>query len=208
MKNMIKVVLLFWTYGCFAQEEAKKGSWLKLPFVHQTTVGLLIGQSPFYSYNYYSSYIPVPYRNGAERVANFSIETFNGLRLRPKTAVGLTLGADFYENSIFMPVSAGIRQIVYEKGPKAAKIQVGLDAGINTDWLNPKQEYVDFRPGINISPKLGFVFPGRNGSAFLVNFGYRYQENSISETNPNDQFFSSVTDYKTKRFSLGLGFQF
>ncbi len=182
-------------------------------FVNQTEIALLMGRSlkgsvsyyPYYS-SYYPGYWPTPtYSKG--NTGSFSIQTFNGWRVKPKTVFGLTTGVDAYQGALIMPLAAGIRQILFEKGPTQSKIQASLDAGIGTMWLDGNDnENMTKKGGIMLNPAIGFVFPTKSSSALLINFGYKYQRYSVSNFYAENNF--SEESRNIKRFQIRLGFQF
>jgi hypothetical protein len=193
----------------YAQEREAKTS----KYVNQTEVALLMGRTleTVYSYPYYSSYFPCagcyPQTSTKKRnTGSFGIQTFNGWRIKPKTAVGFTTGLDAYQGALIMPLAAGVRQILFEKGPTLSKIQASLDAGVGTTWLNEDNDGQKTQGGIMLNPAFGFVFPTRSGSAFLVNFGYKYQHYSVKKTWTENNF--SEESRNIKRVQIKLGFQF
>ncbi len=133
------------------------------------------------------------------------MQTFNGWRLKPKTAVGFTTGLDAYQGALILPLAAGVRQVLFEKGPTLSKIQASLDLGAGTLWLDG-EEQVSKEGGLMINPAIGFVFPTRSGSAFLLNFGYKYQHYSLSYFYTEDNFTTETRNIK--RLQVRLGFQF
>lgn len=210
----IYIILLFLAFSATAQDREVKTS----KFVNQTEIALLAGRSltgPSYYYPYYpspflasSSYIAYPYPSTDYKEKNtgsLSIQTFNGWRIRPRTAVGLTTGLDAYQGALIMPLAAGVRQVLFEKGPTLSKIQASLDLGAGTLWLDGKDE-VSKKGGLMINPAVGFVFPTRSGSAFLLNFGYKYQYYSLSAAVDKENFWEESRNIK--RLQVRLGFQF
>jgi hypothetical protein len=183
----------------------------KKPFVSQTTGGVLIGRDLGYTYFYTpgfpSKYAPV-YQQSPQTVATLSIETFNGFEYFPKTALGITTGVDLYSNGILVPLALGVRHVLIEKKPKGAKIQAGFDAGYSVTWLESKVENQVKKGGLLLSPQLAFLFPGRNGSAFIVSFAYKLQKSQSKQTIPDDNENITETFNTTKRFGVSVGFQF
>jgi hypothetical protein len=191
-----------------AQEREVKTS----KYVNQTEIAMLMGRTleTVYSYINYSSYpclgcFPTTTSTKKRNTGSFSIQTFNGWRVKPKTSVGITTGLDAYQGALIMPVAAGIRQIVFDKGPTQSKIQASLDAGIGTTWLN-EDDGQETEGGLMLNPAVGFVFPTRSGSAFLFNFGYKYQHYSVKKTWAENNF--SEESRNIKRVQIRLGFQF
>ncbi len=210
MKKVVLLLIIFVSISlCSFGQEYKPP---KLPFISQTSVGVLLGRDLGYSYFYGGGSTPIKnppvYEQSPRTVATFSLETFNGFQYFSKTAFGLTTGVDLYQNGIMVPIAAGLRHTILEKKPKGAKIQAGLDAGYSVTWLDTRTEFEKKKGGIMVSPKLSFLFPGRNGSAFLVSFAYKLQKSSSIQTIPDDDVTLTKTYNTAKRFGLSLGFQF
>jgi hypothetical protein len=194
---------------------AQKDKLFRYPFVNQTEFGLLLGRvknNNYYYYPSYSSYWPNPTPNGysLQNVANLSLQTFNGFQVRKKTTVGITTGFDMYSTAVLVPVALGLRHIIYEKSQQGAKLQAGLDIGYGATFGNSQNSYEDVSGGILINPTVGFKFPTKNGSAWLVNFGYKYQYMEVNQKFDENDFYniSSTETQNIKRFQLRLGFQF
>ncbi len=206
MKKLL-IFLLLSPFLVQAQEKISR-------FVNQTELSILMGRSieglQYYPYYYSSSSIwPGPSTPNVStkkrNTGSFSIQTFNGWRIKPKTTVGLTTGLDAYQGALIVPVAAGVRQIVIDKGEKSSKIQASLDAGVGTMWLDD-QDGASKEGGLMVNPAVGFIFPTRSGSAFLINFGYKYQRYSLSNTVEGSSY--SQESRNIKRFQLRFGFQF
>lgn len=207
----IYVILLFLAFSATAQDREVKTS----KFVNQTEIALLAGRSltgstyyPVYYDLVPGSYQPYPPSKPGYKEKNtgsLSFQTFNGWRIKPRTAVGLTTGLDAYQGTLIMPVAAGVRQILFEKGPTLSKIQASLDLGTGTLWLDGGDE-VSKKGGLMVNPAIGFVFPTRSGSAFLLNFGYKYQHYSLSAAFDKENFWEESRNIK--RLQVRLGFQF
>lgn len=210
-KIIYSIAILFFTVSVFGQEREVKTS----KYMNQTEIALLMGrtQETVYAYPYYyltSSSYPClgcsnPTTTKKRNTGSFSFQTFNGWRIKPKTAVGITTGLDAYQGALIMPVAAGVRQIVFDKGPTQSKIQASLDAGIGTTWLN-EDEGQETEGGLMLNPAIGFIFPTRSGSAFLFNFGYKYQHYSVKKRWAENNF--SDESRNIKRVQIRLGFQF
>jgi hypothetical protein len=219
---MKKITLLFglvlmMSANAFAQED--KGSFFsKHPFVNKTEFGGLFGRVriPSTYYYYYpssSSYWP-PYPSNVtytlKNVANISIQTFNGIYLNPKTAVGITLGADWYSGALVTPISAGLRRTLAVKKQGGSALVAGLDAGWGTTWLHEDNPNQKTSAGLMVNPTIGFKFPMRNGSAWLLNFGYKYQQVEVKDiiTEENIYNISGLETRNYNRVQMRLGFEF
>lgn len=211
--KIIILVLLSTTYGFSQGEEKKEKFFEKHPFVSMTEFGLLLGrvQSPNnYYYPMYKSIVPPNYEPtyGVETVASLSFQSFNGIYLTPKTAVGVTAGVDWYSSVLLLPVAAGVRQTLIQKKNGGSSIYAGLDAGYGTTWLQVDDSNHKTTGGVMLNPTIGFRLPMKNQSAWLINFGYKFQELSIEQTNVYDAYYSSIENRKHQRMSFRLGFEF
>jgi hypothetical protein len=192
----------------FAQD--KKQSFLaKHPFVNMTEVGVSLGRTKYNSYGY-GYYQPIRGEQfQVQRSTNFTAQTFNGVYLNKKTAVGLTLGVDTYGATVLMPISAGIRRNLAQKKQGGSIFIGSLDAGYTTTWLNEDITNYKTKGGIVISPAIGYKFPMKNGSAWLLNFGYRYQRSEYKQARTGDIYWSESNEVRNyRRITMRLGFEF
>ena len=90
--------LLIGTFALHAQEPFKRH------YINMTEFGGLFGR------------VMPEFNNGngitSQRVVNrvnFTLQTFNGVQIAPRWAVGATVGVDWYNTALLMPVSAGVR---------------------------------------------------------------------------------------------------
>ncbi|MBK9509114.1 MAG: hypothetical protein IPO04_06415 [Cytophagaceae bacterium] len=212
MKNIsIAFVLMV---AMFSTGFAQKTKIFKYPFVNQTEFGLLPGRvkEMNYYYPYYYSYYPNPVvpeqTYTTKNVASLSLQTFNGFKIRKNTTLGLTVGIDSYASVLVTPIALGIRQIMVEKSDKGAKLQLGIDAGYGSTVFNPKNSQTETNGGIMLNPAIGFIFPTKNGSAWLVNFGYKYQYLELNSSYPEDYYYSVNETRNLNRLQIRLGFEF
>jgi hypothetical protein len=199
----------------FAQEE-KSSFFKEHPFVNMTEFGGLFGRvrvpSGYYYYPSSSSFWPGPstitYK--MKNAANISVQTFNGIYLNHKTAAGVTIGADWYDAALIVPVSAGLRRVLVEKKNGGSSLIASLDAGYGTTLLQEDDENIKTKGGIMINPAIGFKFPMRNGSAWLLNFGYKYQKLTVDDLiRENDIYNIRGSESRNhNRVQIRLGFQF
>lgn len=192
----------------------------KFPFVNITEIGGLLGRVKVpvygnYYYPSYSSYYPGPgqpnQRNEDYDVRNtvsISVQTFNGVYIDPKTAVGFTTGMDWYNNTLVTPMQLGIRRNLVQRRNLGAIIYAGLDAGYGTTWLNADEPGYKAKGGLVISPTIGYKMPTRGGSAWVINFGYKHQTLNIENIRQADQYFVSNETRNHNRVAVRFGFEF
>lgn len=193
----------------FGQKETKD-FFKKHPFVNITELGTLLGRSKFQTYAYYRSFYPQPIQYQIQNRVNFSLQTFNGIYLNQKTAVGLTVGVDSYGPTVLMPISAGIRRNLVQKKQGGSILLGSLDAGYSTIWLNEDNTGFRTTGGLIICPTIGYKFPMRNGSAWLLNFGYRFQRAEYKQQRTEDQLYwtesNEVRNYRRMVVRFGIEF--
>jgi hypothetical protein len=140
MKTVLSILIVTFCISMVsAQVTESEISSKKHPFVNITEVGGMFGRVenpvyyyPYFSPNYasYSSYAPP---NGEQfeirNVANISLQTFNGVYINTKTAVGFTTGLDWYNNTLIVPLELGIRRQLAQRKNGGAAIIAGMNAG-------------------------------------------------------------------------------
>lgn len=196
-------------FPSFGQKETK-GFFKKHPFVNITELGTLLSRSKYQTYAYYSSYYPQPIQYQTQNRVNFSLQTFNGVYLNTKTAAGLTVGIDSYGPTVLMPILAGVRRNLVQKKQGGSILLGSLDVGYATTWLNEDNTGFKTTGGLVVCPTIGYKFPMRNGSAWLLNFGYRYQRAEYAQARNGDTIYwtesNEVRNYRRMVVRFGIEF--
>ncbi|MDP5139541.1 MAG: hypothetical protein NWP83_03615 [Spirosomaceae bacterium] len=216
--SILLITTLCVTAG-FAQVTESEISEKEHPFVNITEIGGMFGRvlSPAYYYTpyYYASsssssyYVPPSGQSYEVRnVANITLQTFNGVYINPKTAVGITTGLDWYNNTLIVPLEAGVRRKLFQRKSGGAAIITGLDAGYGTTWFHKDNPENKTSGGFAISPTIGYRMPSRSGSAWVLNFGYKHQSVTIRDTRQFDENYSSVETRSHNRLVVRFGFEF
>lgn len=193
-------------------QDKKEGFFQKHPFVNMTEFGVLLGRNKYATNSYYyGGYYPqtnIQYQ--VQNRVNFALQTFNGVYLDKKTAVGITLGVDGYGPTALMPLSAGIRRSLVQKKQGGSILLGSLDAGYATTWLNEDNTGYKTTGGLMICPTIGYKLPMRNGSAWLINFGYRYQRAKYKQERNEDPIYwyesNEVRNYRRLVVRFGIEF--
>ncbi|RFS15819.1 hypothetical protein [Emticicia sp. C21] len=212
--SLIFVVLLLGNTAIKAQDE-KGGFFRKHKFVNMTEFGGLFGRIK-YQANYYGGWYPYPYPGNypdqyqIKNKVNLSMQTFNGIYIDRKTAAGITIGVDGYGETVLMPIALGVRRSILQKKEGGSGLQAGIDAGYSTTWLNEDNTGFHTKGGLLVSPTVGYRLPMRNGSAWLINIGYRFQRAEYKmDRNGNEVYWSETNEVrKYKRMVLRLGVEF
>ncbi|UTA68261.1 hypothetical protein [Emticicia sp. 21SJ11W-3] len=223
MKNLniyiISVSLLLMSIAGSSNEtqaqETKEKFFRKHRFVNMTEFGVMFGRTKYLAsyggwYPYSGPSVGVPAIYQVSKQVNVSGQTFNGVYINSKTAAGLTLGVDGYGETLLMPLALGIRRNIHQKREEGSSLMGGLDAGYSTAWLNEDNTGFKTSGGLMISPTVGYRLPMRNGSAWLINFGYRFQKAEYRQERQVDGIYWNELkeDRKYKRLVVRLGIEF
>ncbi len=211
----MKKILVLFICGVFSltqslAQDKKPEFFKKYPFVNITELGASFGRNKYQINAYYNSYYPQPILYQTQNRVNFTLHTFNGVYVNPKTAIGLTVGVDSYGETALMPISAGIRRNLVQKKQGGSILLGSLDAGYSTTWLNEDNTGYKTSGGLVVCPTIGYKFPMRNGSAWMMNFGYRFQRAEYKQQRTEDQFYwtesNEVRNYRRMVVRFGIEF--
>jgi hypothetical protein len=208
--SLIFVALLLGSTALKAQDE-KGGFFRKHKFVNMTEFGGLFGRIKYQTYygGWYPYPVNYPDQYQLKNKVNLSMQTFNGVYLNSKTAAGITIGVDGYGETVLMPIALGVRRTLLQKKEGGSSLQAGIDAGYSTTWLNEDNTGFHTKGGLLVSPTVGYRLPMRNGSAWLINIGYRFQRAEYEMERQGDAYWSESNEVrKYKRMVLRLGIEF
>lgn len=168
-------------------------------FTNMTELGATFGQ--------------VRYSNGvnfSESVAkrvNLTAQTFNGFLVHPRLAVGATIGVDWYNTALLMPVCAGLRYDLARPNGKNLRIFSSLDTGWGFAWLNEDATGYKTTGGWTISPGIGFRVGKPSNANFVLSLSYKRQ---AAEAN-KPLFYNELAKYETRvynRMAVRMGISF
>ncbi len=171
------------------------------PFVNYTELGGLFGRVAY----------PSAFGAPTEQVENkvsLTIQTFNGVQLRSRLAVGGIVGVDWYANALLLPVGAGLRYDLTRAEQKNVNLFVSADLGYGLTWLNKSSTGNELtKGGLMLNPGLGLRFgkPGKGG--FLLSLSYKRQ--TVDANKPlgwNDIRRDEHRVYNRLAVRLGLSF--
>ena len=111
----------------------------------------------------------------AKRI-NITAQTFNGVQLRPRLAVGGTVGVDWYNTAMLTPVCAGVRYDLGRPNQKNLRVFSSLDTGWGFAWLNEDATGYKTTGGWVISPGLGFRIGKPSNANFVLSLSYKRQQ--------------------------------
>ena len=171
------------------------------PFVNYTEVGGLFGR------------VSAPVFAGSpdefvENKLSLTLQTFNGVQVRPRLAVGGVVGIDWYANALLMPVGAGVRYDLARPNQKNVAVFAAADVGYGFTWLNKSSTGNDLtRGGLMLNPGIGLRFGKPDKGAFVLSVSYKRQ--TVESTRPlqwNDIRRDETRVYNRLAVRLGVSF--
>ncbi|MES2517005.1 MAG: hypothetical protein V4585_02785 [Bacteroidota bacterium] len=210
MKTIFTLVFLLVCTIAYSQEKKKQSSFkrfVKENYVNFTDLGGLFGKS----YQITPNAIQSPmYSFPVEASTNFTIQTFNGLKVYKNLAVGATVGVDWFSNYQIIPISLGIRGSLGENKTKKVKPFVGIDAGYGFMWLNDNTSInQEINGGLAFSPMIGLLIPTGGNANFTFSVGYKRNVfNTKTTSGIADNPYFSENQYQLNRMAVRLGVNF
>ena len=207
MKKVLTLMLLLVCTLTYAQEAKKQSSFksfVKENHVNYTDFGGLFGKSYqiFYNGSNYGNTIP-------SRV-NFTIQTYNGIKVYKNLSVGATVGVDWFSQYQIVPVSLGLRVSSGDSKLRKVKTFAGIDAGCGFMWLNEKSnERQEIDGGLALSTMVGLLIPTGGNANFILSIGYkRNLYHSKVLMGPLVFPYITETDHNLNRMAVRFGVNF
>jgi hypothetical protein len=167
-------------------------------FTNMTEFGILLGQVRYNTSNI---------AENVSKKQSLTAQTFNGIQLRPKLALGATVGVDWYNSALLMPVCAGMRYDLAQPGKKNLRVFTSLDTGYGFAWLNQDPTGYETRGGWVIAPGIGFRIGRPQNANFIMSLSYKRQEAEADKPlGWNEIYKSESRVYNRIAFRLGLSF--
>ena len=192
------MLLLTLCQRTYAQLPATKRAY---PFVNYTEVGGLFGR------------VSAPPFAGSpeefvENKLSLTLQTFNGIQVRPRLAVGGVVGVDWYANALLLPVGAGLRVDLARPNQKNVQLFALADMGYGFTWLNRASTGNDLsRGGLMLNPGLGLRLGKPGKGAFTLTISYKRQ--AVEASRPlqtNDIRRDESRVYNRLGIRLGVSF--
>ncbi|RYF74269.1 MAG: hypothetical protein EOO39_08925 [Cytophagaceae bacterium] len=139
------------------------------PFVNYTELGGLFGRVVYPTFAGSSNEV-------VENKASLTLQTFNGVQVRPRLAVGGVVGVDWYAGALLMPIGAGVRYDLARPNQKNVNVFASADVGYGLTWLNKSSTGNDLtRGGLMVNPGIGLRFGKPDKGAFVMSVSYKRQ---------------------------------
>lgn len=185
---------LLWLAPLLAVGQAAR---FKPVFTNMTEFGGLFGQV---------KYGTLVSQSVAKRI-NMTAQTFNGVQLRPRLAIGGTVGVDWYNTAMLTPVCAGIRYDLGRPNQKNLRVFSSLDTGWGFAWLNEDATGYKTSGGWVISPGIGFRIGKTTATNFIMSLSYKRQEaNADKPLYWNELAKHETRVYNRMAFRMGVAF--
>ena len=179
--------------GVQAQTPAFKRS-----FTNMTEVGGLFGRVDY----------TAQFTETVENRLSLTAQTFNGVQLRPRLAVGGTVGIDWYAAALLMPLCAGVRYDLARDARKSVRVFTSLDAGYGVAWLHQSVSNYTTTGGWVVSPGIGLRI-GRPGVANVtLSMSYKRQEAHVEKPVDGVYTLARNEDRIYNRLAIRLGVAF
>ncbi|WP_338873990.1 hypothetical protein WBJ53_32005 [Spirosoma sp. SC4-14] len=135
-------------------------------YTNMTEIGVSMGQVRY----------GTPTVESVSKRSNLTAQTFNGVLIHPRLALGGTVGIDWYNSALLIPVCAGLRYDLAQPNQKNLRVFTSLDSGWGFTWLNEDPTGYKTTGGWVISPGIGFRTGKPNNANFIMSLSYRRQE--------------------------------
>ncbi|MCK8491966.1 hypothetical protein M0L20_08905 [Spirosoma sp. RP8] len=192
MRKTVLLLLGLMPIGAFGQTEP-----FKPVFTNMTEIGISLGQVRYGN----------QFNESVKKRANLTAQTFNGVQLSPKLAIGGTVGIDWYSSALFTPVCVGIRYDLVRPGQKNLRVFTSLDSGWGFTWLNEDPSGYKTSGGLVIAPGVGFRIGKPTSTNFVISLSYKRQEADVEKP----LFWNELAKHETRtynRMNLRLGISF
>lgn len=171
------------------------------PFINYTELGGLFGRVA------YPTFAGSP-NEVVENKLSLTLQTFNGVQVRSRLAVGGVVGIDWYAGALLMPVGAGVRYDLARPNQKNVHVFASADIGYGLTWLNKSSTGNDLtRGGLMLNPGIGLRFGKPNKGAFVMSISYKRQ--NVEAAKPlqwNDISRDESRVYNRLAVRLGMSF--
>jgi hypothetical protein len=197
MKKIFFIISIAISTSIFAQEKPA----FKRHFVNMTEFGGLFGRVVYNANNWNG------FSESVENRLSFTLQTFNGVQLKPRLAVGGTVGMDWYKTALIMPIAAGIRYDLAKNSSQKSVFYASLDAGYGFNWLNVNASNYTTSGGMMLNPGIGLRVGLKSQSALLISLTYKRQDLHVTKPlnwGEIDKYENRV--YNRMAFRVGVSF--
>lgn len=138
-----------------------------------------------------------------EQYASFQLRYFQGYRILPLFAAGITTGVDFYLKEVLLPVALSLRGDLTRS--KVTPVYV-IESGYGFGWLNRKTNNLTFEGGWLFNAALGLKIHTLSSTSFVMSMGFQSQHSRIKNIFSPDNQREIVQTYKRLTLRFGMSF--
>jgi hypothetical protein len=178
----------------------------KKHFVNMTEIGVLMG-SVVYDQQVWDGWGGQTTQSNVVRRVNFTMQTFNGLQIKPRLAVGGTVGLDWYSSLSLLPISLGLRYDITGQSAKKVGLFGAFDAGYGFAVVQPDPTGYNSEGGLMLNPGIGVRFGAKSGRAFVLTLGYKLQQAHINKSVYSNEIYK-YEDRTYQRLAMRMGVSF
>lgn len=110
-----------------------------------------------------------------ENKVSFTAQTFNGVQVSRRLAVGGLVGVDWYKAALVMPIGAGLRFDFTRDPYRNVRVLAIADAGYGSTWLNKSSTGYELKGGFMLNPGVALRVGKPSTSALLLSITYKRQ---------------------------------
>ena len=142
-----------------------------------------------------------------ENRVSFTAQTFNGVQLTRRLAVGGLVGVDWYKAALLTPVGAGLRFDLARDSQRNVRLLAIADAGYGFAWLHKASTGYDVTGGWMINPGIALRVGKPSSSAFVLSLSYKRQTADVQKPiTGNDIQRDEHRIYNRICFRIGVAF--
>ncbi len=115
-----------------------------------------------------------------ENRLSFTAQTFNGVQLTQRLAMGGLVGIDWYKAALLMPIGAGLRLDLAHPNRNVRVLAIA-DGGYGFAWLHKGSTGYEIRGGWMINPGIALRVGKPSSSAFVLSLTYKRQTADVQK---------------------------
>lgn len=161
----MKPILLLLTVVFLCTDVSAQSGGQRLTYVNYTEFGGLFGRV-------------ASGPDAAQLVENrlsFTAQTFNGVQVSPRLAVGSLVGIDWYKTALVLPLGAGLRFDLARHPQRNVRLLALLDAGYGFTFLHQNSTGYELKGGWMINPGVALRLGKPAANAFVLALTYKRQ---------------------------------
>ncbi|GAB4042585.1 hypothetical protein [Spirosoma jeollabukense] len=142
-----------------------------------------------------------------ENRVSFTAQSFNGVQLTSRLAVGGLVGIDWYKAALLTPLGAGLRFDLARDSQRNVRLLAIADAGYGFAWLHKASTGYDVKGGWMINPGIALRAGKPSASAFVLSLSYKRQSADVQKPlTGNDIQRDEHRIYNRICFRIGVAF--